>query len=80
MLFCRLLIFFLINFLKKFFKKYHRNVKKFRFVRPDLSPNCLPRLSADDTGRQRVKKCMYVKQNENSFSLLAIYLEMKHWI
>ena len=26
-----------------------------RFVEPDLGPNCLPRLSADDDGRQRVK-------------------------
>ena len=26
-----------------------------RFVGPDLSPNCLPRLSADDTGKQSVK-------------------------
>ena len=26
-----------------------------RFVGPDLGPNCLPRLSADDTGRPRVK-------------------------
>ena len=26
-----------------------------RFVGPDLGPNCLPSLSADDTGRQRVK-------------------------
>ena len=25
-----------------------------RFVGPDLGPNSLPRLSADDTGRQRV--------------------------
>ena len=25
-----------------------------RFIGPDLGPNCLPRLSADDTGRQRV--------------------------
>ena len=25
-----------------------------RFVGPDQGPNCLPRLSADDTGRQRV--------------------------
>ena len=25
-----------------------------QFVGPDLGPNCLPRLSADDTGRQRV--------------------------
>ena len=26
-----------------------------QFVRPDLGPNCLPKLLADDTGRQRVK-------------------------
>ena len=26
-----------------------------RFVGPDLGPNCLPRLSADDTDRQRFK-------------------------
>ena len=26
-----------------------------RFVGPDLGPNCLPRLTADDTGRQRVE-------------------------
>ena len=26
-----------------------------RIVWPDLGPNCLPRLSADDTGGQRVK-------------------------
>ena len=25
-----------------------------RFVGPELGPNCLPRLSADDTGRQKV--------------------------
>ena len=27
---------------------------KFRFVGPDLDPKCLQRLSADDTGRERV--------------------------
>ena len=27
-----------------------------RIVGPDLGPNCLPRLSADDTGRQRILK------------------------
>ena len=26
-----------------------------RFVGPDLGPNCLPRLTADVTGRQSVK-------------------------
>ena len=29
-----------------------------RFVGPDLGPNCLPKLSADVTGRQRVKKLL----------------------
>ena len=29
------------------------------FVRPDLGPNCWPRLSADDSGRQRVLAYMY---------------------
>ena len=27
-----------------------------RIVGPDLGPNCLPRLSADDTSRQKVNK------------------------
>ena len=27
-----------------------------RFVGPDHGPNCLPKLSADDTGRQRVNR------------------------
>ena len=30
-----------------------------RFVGPDLGPNCLPRLSADDTARQRVNWLSY---------------------
>ena len=60
MLFCRLLIFFKINFLKKFFQEYHLNVNSLdpdqarRLVKPDLGPNCLPMLSADNTGRQIV--------------------------
>ena len=44
MLFCRLLIFFfLLNLFEKFFQEH--------FVGPDLGPNCLQRLSADDTCR-----------------------------
>ena len=31
-----------------------------RYVGPDLSPNCLPRLSADDTTRQRVKRIVFL--------------------
>ena len=32
-----------------------------RFVGPDLGPNCLPKLSADDTGRQRFNSIMFPK-------------------
>ena len=63
MLFCRLLILFKINFFEKFFQVYHQSVKQFEsrsgltkmdpdlarhFVGPDLDPNCLQRLSAED--------------------------------
>ena len=47
-----------------FSKNYFRNITRAsnsldpdqarRFVGPDLGPNCLQRLSADDTSRQRV--------------------------
>ena len=49
--------FFKIYLLKRFFQEYHWNVKQFvpdqaqRIVGPDLGSNCLPRLSADNTGR-----------------------------
>ena len=62
MLFCCLPIFFQNQF---FQTNYFRNIinvsnsldpdQACRFVRPDLGPNCLKRLSAEDTGRQRVK-------------------------
>ena len=32
-----------------------------RIVGPDLGPNCLPRLSADNTGTQRVNDGSYQK-------------------
>ena len=70
MLFCHLPIFFKINFLRK--KSFRYTIKTSdsldpnqdpnqagRFIRPDLGPNCLPRLSSDDTGRQRVFSKMY---------------------
>ena len=67
MLFCRLLIFFKINFSKKFFQEYQglpweyymisERQTAWTLIRPDdssdLGLNCLPWLSADDTGRQR---------------------------
>ena len=49
-----------INLLKTFFQKYYQNVsldpdQARRFLGPYLGANCLPRLSADITGRQRFK-------------------------
>ena len=55
--FCCLLIFFKIEIFKKNFQEYHRSIKQFgsksgrHFVGPDLGPNCLQRLSADDTSK-----------------------------
>ena len=57
MLFCRLLIFFRINFSKKKIRIIIR-VKQFVSrldVGPDLGLNCLQRLSAEDTSRYRDK-------------------------
>ena len=56
MLFCRLLIFFKINFFEKLFQEYHVSNsldpdQARHFVGPDLRPNCLQKLSADDTRR-----------------------------
>ena len=57
--FCGLLIFFKINFLEKFFLEYHQSVRLDpdqiqRFVGPDLGPNSLQKLYAEDTRRYRV--------------------------
>ena len=38
------------------------------FVRPDLGPNCLQRLSADDTSRQRSKGGHQIPSNINGES------------
>ena len=65
MLFCCLLIFFKITFLKKFFQEYHQNGldpdQARQSIGPYLGPNCLPRLSADGTGRQRVNTTVMSK-------------------
>ena len=69
--------FFIINFLKK--KSFRNTIRMSssldpeqvrRFVGPDLGPNCLPRLSADDTDRQRVNqwKCNGMKMYRKGFS------------
>ena len=50
--------FFKINFFEKFFQNTIRvsssldQVQAQRYVGPDLGPNCLQRLSEDDTSRQ----------------------------
>ena len=61
MLFCRLPIFFQNQFFSKFFFRITIIVSNSldpdqarHFVGPDLGPNCLQKLSADDTRRQRV--------------------------
>ena len=62
MLFCHLLIFYKINFFKKIIARIPSSVSNSldpdqdqmsgsRFVVPDLGPNCLQKLSADDTSR-----------------------------
>ena len=60
MLVCRLLIFFKINLLRNAIRMSNSLVpdQARRFVMPDLGPNCLPRFSVDDTGRQRVNSSM----------------------
>ena len=40
------------------------------FVVPDLGPNCLPRLSADDNSRQRVNS---LSASENLCRLMIIF-------
>ena len=47
-----------VNYIEKIFQESHQSVKQFGckirpqgFIRPDLGPNCLQRVSADDTNR-----------------------------
>ena len=61
MLFCRMLIFFLKPFcFRKIISELPSECQPYQFgdharrlVRPELGPNCLQRLSSDDTSRQR---------------------------
>ena len=52
------IIHFKLNFLESLFQEYQQSVKQIiadqgrRLVGPDLGPNCLQRLSTDDTSRQ----------------------------
>ena len=61
--FCRLLIFFKINFFKTSFRntiKVSNSLIQKKIV-PDLGPNCLQKLSADDTSRQWVNQSIFQK-------------------
>ena len=85
MLFCRLLIFFpKLAFSKNSFRNTIRVWNSLdpdqarHFVGPDLDPNCLQRLSADNTSRQRgeVKYsiCSKIFNNLLSCSLFSTYI------
>ena len=61
--FCHLLIFSKSTFSENFIRNIiiRQSVKQaIHFVGPDLGPNCLQRLLADDTSRQRV---IYTQKN-----------------
>ena len=68
MLFCHLLIFFRINLFRNSFRNTIRNSNSLdpdqaqQFFGPDLGPNCLQRLSASDTDRQRINDLVLDKQ------------------
>ena len=61
-----------MNFFEKFFQEYNQSVQQFgtksglTFRRADLGPNCLQRLSADDTRRQRVKKSILFSKGSST--------------
>ena len=73
--FCRRLIFFSKSTFSK--KKHFRNTIKVSngfnpdqarfFVGPDLGPDCLQRISADDTSRERVKTLYYIIFQWNAY-------------
>ena len=71
------------DFFKKFFQEHYDSVKQFgsrsrpAFVGPDLDPNCLQQLSADDKSHneERVNHELYPReQSVKSYSVL--YLEV----
>ena len=60
MLFRHVLLLFKINFFEKLFQEYYQSIKHLyldqtrRSFGPDLVPDCLQKLSVDDTRRQSV--------------------------
>ena len=45
-----------------------------RFVGPDLGPNCLQRLSVDDTSRQIVKPIFHIQSDAIRMGLSIIWV------
>ena len=62
-----------------FFQEYHQSVKQLdpdqaqHFVGLDLIPNCLQRLSADDTGWQRIWYFLSLLERVWTLGLAALY-------
>ena len=82
MLFCRLLNFFKINFFDFFFKNAFRVSNSLdpdqvrQNVGPDLDPNCLQRLSAEDTGRQRDKRESPLEKDNHFHVFVALIVSL----
>ena len=85
MIFCHLLTFFSkLTFSKKSFRNTTNSLDQDQarhFVGPDLSPNCLQRLSADNTRRQRVSHMceIFFSRKTIKISLLAHNL-LNQWV
>ena len=76
--FCRLLIFFFIFSNKN---SFNNTIEMSNDLDPDLGPNCLQTLSAEDTSRQRVKSYRNQKSESihvHTIAWLEIALNMKH--
>ena len=77
---CRLPTFFKINLYQKFFQEHYQSVKQVgsRFCGPDLGPNCLQRLSADNTslGRELKSSMVYRGSYMSAHVLLNLLNEL----
>ena len=77
--FCRLLIFSKSNFSKNSFRNTISvsdrmdpdQSQRFVYVGPDLGPNCLQRLSADNTSRSRANQQNHIKAGQIRYQVTA---------
>ena len=72
---------FLIFFQNKLFRKILSGILSECqcFVRPDLGPNCLQKLSADVTRRYRVKRYAYMDWYMYTLEVIIFYISMLHY-